>query len=329
MNAVDIIQSKINIDSITDILEYYGVNIVHRFGSSIRCCCPIHGGNNPTAFVWKDSGLWYCHTGCDKGGDVFNFVGEMEHLEVEKDFKQITNKVAEILNIDLTNATYDMVARKNTKEFESFNIPSKMSGYYWTNTPRDLLVTAIGDSDFFIDMLKEDSKERFEKLNSDVKKKYNSDIIEKFEVGYSPTERCVTFPVYYNGKCLFVAKRKVDYKRFIMPKIEPKPIYGIDYLTGDEVIVCESIFNALTCYVYGKEAVALFGTGSEYQIELLNKLPQRKIVLALDGDDAGRKGSKRIARLLKNKIVTFLNLPDGKDINDLTKEEFESLEEEF
>lgn len=161
------------------------------------------------------------------------------------------------------------------------------------------------------------------------KRKLTDDIIEKFEVGYSPTERCVTFPVYYNGKCLFVAKRKVDYKRFIMPKIEPKPIYGIDYLTGDEVIVCESIFNALTCYVYGKEAIALFGTGSEYQIELLNKLPQRKIVLALDGDDAGRKGSKRIARLLKNKIVTFLKLPDGKDINDLTKEEFESLEEEF
>lgn len=76
-----------------------------------------------------------------------------------------------------------LTEEKNTKEFESFNIPSKMSGYYWTNTPRDLLVTAIGDSDFFIDMLKEDSKERFEKLNSDVKKKYNSDIIEKFD-GY-------------------------------------------------------------------------------------------------------------------------------------------------
>ena len=160
-------------------------------------------------------------------------------------------------------------------------------------------------------------------------RKLTDEIIEKFEVGYSPTEKCVTFPVYVNGKCIFVAKRKVAYKKFIMPPIDPKPIYGADYLTGDEVIVCESVFNALTCYVYGKEAVALFGTGSEYQIEQLKKLPQRKIILALDGDNAGRNGARRIAHALTNKIVTFLNVPDGKDINDLTREEFNSLEETF
>ena len=152
-------------------------------------------------------------------------------------------------------------------------------------------------------------------------------VINKFEVGYDPKTDCLTFPVYVNGECLFVAKRKVKYKQFIMPAIQPKPIYGLDYLTEDTVYVCESIINCLTLWSYGKQAVALFGTGSEYQIELLKQIPQRKIILALDGDEAGLKGSKRIAKQLDNKIVTMLNIPKNKDINDLSFEGFNNLEE--
>lgn len=96
------------------------------------------------------------------------------------------------------------------------------------------------------------------------KRRLTDEIINKFDVGYDPKTQALTFPVWVDGRCLFVARRRVNYKRFDMPEIYPKPIYGLDYLTTNEVIVCESILNALTCYVYGKEAVALFGTGSDY-----------------------------------------------------------------
>jgi DNA primase len=60
------------------------------------------------------------------------------------------------------------------------------------------------------------------------------------------------------------------------------------------------------------------------------KLPYRKIILALDPDDAGEKGTKRIANKLNQyKIVTKLKIPNGKDINDLSKEEFDNLQEIF
>ena len=153
-------------------------------------------------------------------------------------------------------------------------------------------------------------------------RKLNDFVIDKFDVGYDPQTDSLTFPVYVNGTCLFVAKRRTKFKRFDLPEIFPKPVYGLDYITDDEIIVCESIINALTCWAYGKQAVALFGTGSDYQIDLLNKISVRKIILALDGDDAGRKGTYRLSKGLTNKIVTKLNLPDGKDINDLTKEQF-------
>lgn len=161
------------------------------------------------------------------------------------------------------------------------------------------------------------------------KRKLTDEIIEKFEVGYDPKLDAITFPVYVDGICRLVCKRRVKFKRFEMPEINPKPIYGLDYLTDNEVIVCESVINALTCWSYGKQAVALFGTGSDWQIEQLNKIPQRHIILALDGDEAGRKGTARLLKGLTNKIVTVLQIPDGKDINDLSKEEFDNLEESF
>lgn len=162
------------------------------------------------------------------------------------------------------------------------------------------------------------------------KRKLTVDVIDKFEVGYSPEEDALTFPVYVDGKCLFVAKRKVKYKQFIMPKVMPKPIYGLDYICGEnKIYVTESIINALTLWSYGLKAVALFGTGSSYQIDKLNKLTARQLVICLDGDEAGIKGRNRIMKSIKDKIVTYIDFPSGKDINDLEKDEFFSLEEKF
>lgn len=181
-----------------------------------------------------------------------------------------------------------------------------------------------------IEYVSEDELKQYEYIHPYMfQRKLTYPIIEKFNVGYDRKTDALTFPVYVGGKCLFVARRKVSYKRFIMPRMDNKPIYGIDYIDSDEVIVCESVINALTCWVYGKQAVALFGTGSEYQINELKKLNVRKIVLALDGDTAGRKGTEKIKEALSDKIVTVLKVPDGKDINDLSKEEFDALEEEW
>ena len=159
------------------------------------------------------------------------------------------------------------------------------------------------------------------------KRKLTNEIIEKFEVGYDEKTKCLTFPVYINGECRFVARRSVYGKAFFMPQMKNKPLYGVDYLTENEVIICESVINALTCWSYGKQAIALFGTGSEYQYEQLKKLPQRKIILALDPDEAGRKGTRKIKEILCDRIVRQYDIPKGKDINDLSKEEFDNLRE--
>ena len=282
---------------------------------NIRVTCPIHKGgheNTPSCDILLvdkidkfsnkviPAGTVHCF-GCGYSASLEKFVSDCLNVSYRKAIEWLLNLV-----------DYDLYIE-----------------------PRDI-------GDFFLNENIENNYSELPIITCDELKKYDYihsymferkltyDVIDKFEVGYSPEDNTLTFPVYVNGKCLFVAKRKINYKKFIMPKVDPKPIYGLDYIKDlSEVYVTESIINALTLWSYGLQAIALFGTGSDYQIDLLNKISIRKLILCLDGDEAGIKGRNRILKKIKNKIVTYIDIPKDKDINDLTKEEFFNLKESF
>jgi DNA primase len=176
-------------------------------------------------------------------------------------------------------------------------------------------------------------------------RKLTNDIIDLFDIGYDKKTESITFPVRdISGNCLFVARRSVKTKWFNYPAGVEKPLYGLyelyslgligkynqGYDTVKEIIVCESMLDALTCWVYGKYAVAMNGLGSELQFKQLRELSCRKLILATDNDDAGKEARKRIRQKVKNKLITEYILPsDKKDINELSKEEFDTLQEVF
>lgn len=185
-------------------------------------------------------------------------------------------------------------------------------------------------------------------------RKLTDEIIDLFDIGYDKDTECLTFPVRdINGNCLFIARRSVKTKYFNYPEGVEKPLYGLYELMKvttnnnyrinitekgherglyniSEVMVCESMLDSLTCWVYGKYAVALNGTGNELQMKQLRELPCRKIILATDNDKAGMEARTRLRENLPYKIVTEYILPEGKkDINELSEEEFNNLEEVF
>lgn len=175
------------------------------------------------------------------------------------------------------------------------------------------------------------------------KRKLTDEIIELFDIGYDAnfklkstdnyTIPCITFPIHdINGNVLFIARRSVKSKFFHYPSNVSKPVYGLYQLKqvynnyNEEIIICESMLNALTCWVYGKPAVALNGTGTPYQYEQLSKLNCRKFILGLDPDKAGDRGRKKLREYFKNKKLIYdYIIPTGKDINDLSKKEFDNL----
>ena len=161
------------------------------------------------------------------------------------------------------------------------------------------------------------------------KRGLTDEIIEKYDIGYDKINDMITFPVRdIQGRCLFLAKRSVKGKFFILPQGKNKPLYGVyelDYSKPDIYIV-ESFFNALTLAKWGYNAIAMMGTGSNYQYKLINELPFRTIHLCLDGDMAGRHGTEKLLKIIKNGVLVYNHvLPDGKDVNDLTEDEFNQL----
>lgn len=95
-----------------------------------------------------------------------------------------------------------------------------------------------------------------------------------------------------------------------------------------EIYVCESMIDAITLWTHNKYALALNGLGTRKQIEELNNLPCRKIILATDNDIAGRQAKEKLKEFIHNKIVSEVVLPTNrKDINECTFEEIENLQE--
>lgn len=165
----------------------------------------------------------------------------------------------------------------------------------------------------------------------------DEEIIELFDLGYDKDTNCVTMPVRdVHGNCLFVARRSVQTKYFNYPPGVTKPLYGLYELSQirepiQEVVVCESMIDAITAWQYGRPCVALNGLGTALQFSQLRKLPCRKLILATDMDEAGIQARDRIRKNVTNKIITeyVWDVHVAKDLNDMSKEMFLGLKEIF
>ena len=78
---IDALLSKVNLE---EIAERAGTKL-HRNGGDLRGICPLHKGDNATAFsVYADPNghqRWRCYTQCDASGDVIDFVRRWQGLD--------------------------------------------------------------------------------------------------------------------------------------------------------------------------------------------------------------------------------------------------------
>lgn len=159
------------------------------------------------------------------------------------------------------------------------------------------------------------------------KRKLSRDVCRRFGVRYDPKTECIVFPVNdADGNLVMLTRRSVEGKSFFIDKDAEKPVYLLDYeerMGLGYAVVCESQINALTCHTYGLCGIALFGTGSSLQYDILNRSGIRYYILCFDGDEAGAKGtSKFLKNIRKDVFVDVVRMPAGKDVNDLSKDEF-------
>lgn len=289
---------------------------IENKGSEFRVTCPNNshkGGQEKTpscnicATSSGDIEFGYCHCfTCGFAGHLYHFVAECFDADDEFGKEWLLQRFGHTLVDERTgsvleNLDLDFVSKNNLLQKNETN--------YLNETYLDTL-------------------QSWHPYMS--KRKLSREICEKFKVKYDSKSDCIVFPVYdENSKLYMMTKRSVIGKQFYIDKDIDKPIYLLYHILNNNittVIVTESQINCLTCYVYGLPAIALFGTGTTHQYELLKKSGIRHYILCFDGDDAGRRGAKRfINEMPRDVFITDVEMPKGKDVNDLTKEEFFSI----
>ena len=125
-------------------------------------------------------------------------------------------------------------------------------------------------------------------------------------------------------------KRSIDTKTFYLDKDVEKPVYCLDYIMKNNIktaVITEGPFDCLTSYEYGMPAVATLGKISDYQIAQLNKSCLTVLYAMFDNDDAGRSFLATLKKKLTKRIIIIeTKFPaNKKDINDLSKAEFEEI----
>jgi len=280
--------------SIADVLSEKGLmGQLRTRGNKLTGPCPVHGGDNPNAFVADLSrNIWHCFTGCNTGGDVVALVQAMDR----KSYGQVAQYLSSLAGVAPSSHA---VRPPAAKQFRPFT--------------RRLLLNPDAP------LLKE--------------KKITSMTASWFEAGQwhgrGFLEDCIGVrlhdpggnPVGYAGRRMNRLDIKT-YGKWKFPSALPKSSLLYNYhrvhsFISRGLVVVECPWGAMRLSQLAVPAVALLGTAlSAPQIHLLRKAP--RIILMLDGDRAGENAMRRIsAELAPITRVQSFHLPEGLDPDDL------------
>jgi hypothetical protein len=145
--------------------------------------------------------------------------------------------------------------------------------------------------------------------------------------GVPRVRRAIVLPVHVSRRACFVQLRTpadgTTFPKYLSSAatVGPNPRVGLyrpAAVAHPEWIVTEGIFDALAATTAGYRAAAVLGTGCANRSVAthLARLPG-PLVVAFDGDAAGRSGARRLVALLaaQRREAAVLSLPDG-DLND-------------
>lgn len=305
--SIEEILTKVRSELTNGKLKYF-----KQKGNEIKVTCPHHEDGqekNPDCYInamqTGDLEYGYCHCfACGFSGRLSKFIGEC--FDKDEQFgenwlvKNFGNSVVDEQNDDLYD--FDIVSQDDCEDLLKDNK--------------------------YIDESILDSMQTWHPYLD--KRGISRKVCERFKIRYEPETKCIVFPVWdENSNLYMLTRRSVESKKFIIDSDKEKPIYLYNVIKRNNInqaVICESQINCLTLWSWNIPSVALFGTGTQHQYDILNKSGILRYYLAFDGDGAGDKGIMRFLKnIRKDVFVDVIMIPRGKDVNDLTEEEFNKL----
>ena len=289
--------------AITQVLAAAGL-IAHfrKRSNTLVGPCPIHQGDNANAFVINlEKNVWHCFTRCNAGGDVVDLVRRLYRCNYRR--------AAEILASNGKAPTAFAGALSKSPSPKRTFMPYTKRLRLEADTPllrqRGILpVTA----------------QRFE---------------AGAYVGPGFLSNCVAVRLHdLNGHPIGYAGRRRDLeqaRRFGKWKFPPRLpkrelLYNFQRVGSvHTLLVVESPWSVMRLAQIGVPSVALLGCHlSVVQQNLLSKF--RRLALLFDGDPAGRNAANQIqTRLQSRKDVYVINLPEGKDPQNLSDDQLRAF----
>ena len=218
---------QVTIDRIIDNANI--VEVISEFvklkkaGSGYKGLCPFHHEKTPSFNVSPARGIYKCF-GCGKGGNAIQFLMEHERISYYEALKFLANK----FHIEIIEKEYTADDIKEKNEIESLKLVTSYaqkfySEYLWQN-PQG---RAVGLAYF---------KERG----------FRDDIIQKFQLGYSPSQRdAFTKDALLKGyKSEYLIKTGLTLEKNQVDRFNDRVIFPIHNLMGRVIAFGARILKA-------------------------------------------------------------------------------------
>ena len=339
---------KERVRSGNDIVDVIGRYVdLKKSGANYKGLCPFHNEKTPSFFVMQDGQFYYCH-GCHKGGDVFKFLCEYNHM----DFPDAVRELAETAGIDVPD------------KFDYGDAGRIKAGL--KNRLRDMYKTA---AEFYYKELHSGSGKKALDYLKD--RGLTKNTMVAFGLGYAPAGRTALYD-HLKGKDfteeelkesgLFSYKtggpKDAFFDRVMFPIMnraskviafggrilgtgDPKYInspespiyskknnlYGIQRAIAarkERIILVEGYMDVISMHQAGyPETVASLGTAlTKEQADIIAKLA-RKVYLIYDADGPGIQAMRRAIPILKEAglFVNIVSMKPFKDPDEMIKSE--------
>jgi len=325
-SQIDEIKSRL------DIAELVGSYIrLQKAGSNFKALCPFHNERTPSFNVSPARQIWHCF-GCGKGGDIFEFIQQIEGVEFGDALKTLADRAGVELKREdprlKSERTRQFALLEEAAKFFEANL-SRHGGTSGGLTALDYLKKRGLADETIREFRLGYAPDEWRALGAHLKQKgfsekelENSGLAVKSGQGYYDRFRGrIIFPIFdYNGRVVAFGGRifevptedrgpampadaSIGAKYVNSPETalyqKSKILYGLNFakseiLRASECVLVEGYMDAIMSWQGGvKNVVAASGTAlTADQLKTIRRLAE-KLIVAFDMDSAGEGASKR------------------------------------
>ena len=318
---------------------------LRRRGKTLTGLCPFHNEKTPSFTVYPETSSYYCF-GCGAGGDVINFIRNIENL----DYIEAIKFLADRAGIKMPDDKYDDTAsnlrrriyaanreaarffhetlftengKKQLEYLQRRNVPMRMIKHFGLGAAPDdwhALENHLTAKGFKRDELVAANLLRYSEKNG---KRYYYDAF-RAKVMY-PVIDLRGNVVAFGGRVLDNSKPKYINTSDTLVYKKSNELFALNFAkNGNErkIILCEGYMDVIALHAAGFEtAVAGLGTAlTPEQVSLISRYAD-EVALCYDSDEAGQKAVRAALNLFSKTgmRVKVIKLQGGKDPDEIIR----------